>query len=113
MHFERLLCADIAVNNVDKALRDGDLRAVKLAAYDREWRSKLNKELRICRTARHIYSRLNNRQLDRILDIGRDSGIVDGIVSSNDLDFDFHGRVIRKAIAFPNISKMLLREIAQ
>jgi geranylgeranyl reductase family protein len=108
-----LLCADIAVNNVDKALKDGDLRAVKLAAYDKEWRNKLNRELRICRMAQHIYSRLNNRQLDRILAIGKDSGIVDGIIASNDLDFDYHGRVIRKAITFPAISKLLLREIAQ
>ncbi len=107
-----LLCADIAVNNIDKALKDGDLRAVKLAAYEKEWKKKLNKELRICRMARGIYSRLSNRQIDRIFDIGNGSGIIDEITASNELDFDFHSRVIRKAIAFPAISKLLLSGIS-
>ena len=108
-----LLCADIAVNTIDKALKDNDLRAVKLAAYDKEWRSKLNKELRICRMARGMYSRLNNRQLDRIFDIGKDSGVVHEIITSKDLDFDYHGSIIRKAFSFPAISKLLLNGIAQ
>ena len=108
-----LLCADIAVNTIDKALKDNDLRAVKLAAYDKEWRNKLNKELRICRMARGMYSRLNNRQLDRIFDIGKDSGIVNEIITSEDLDFDYHGSIIRKAFSFPTISKLLLNGIAR
>ena len=108
-----LVCADIAVNNIDNALKDGDLRAVKLAAYEKEWKSRLNKELRICRLARGIYSCLNNRQLDRIFNITNDSGIIDEIIASNELDFDFHSRVIRKAIAFPMISKLLSRRVAR
>jgi hypothetical protein len=36
--------ADIAVNNIDIALREGDLRSLKLALNEKEWKNKLNKE---------------------------------------------------------------------
>ena len=108
-----LICADIAIDIVDKALKDNDLRVVKLSAYEKEWKNKLNNELRICRMARRMYSRLNNRQLDRMFDISKHSGIVDEIITSPDLDFDYHANIIRKAISFPTISKLLLGGIAQ
>ncbi len=108
-----LVCADIAVDNVDKALKDNDLRACKLYAYDKEWRNKLNKELRICRMARSVYSRLDNRQLDKVFDISNCSGIINEIIASEALDFDYHSEVIRKAIGFPMLSKFILSGIAQ
>jgi flavin-dependent dehydrogenase len=108
-----LLCADIAVNCIDKALKENDLRAVKLAAYEKEWKSKLGKELRICRMAHSIYSRLNNSQLDSLFDISNATGIVDEIIASNEFDFDFHSSIIRKSINFRTISKLLSSGIAR
>lgn len=106
------LCADIAVKTIDRALNKDDLRAVKLAVYEKEWKQKLNKEMQICRFARAIYSQLSNRQLDRLIDISNTFGIVDEITASDELDFDFHSRVIRKATTLPIVSKLLWRRIA-
>ena len=108
-----LLCADIAVNNIDKALKENDLRAGKLAAYEKEWKSRLGKELRICRMAHAFYSRLNNSQLDNLFDISNATGIVDEIISANEFDFDFHSSIIRKSISFRTISKLLSSGIAR
>ncbi|HAS28443.1 MAG TPA: hypothetical protein DCR59_04710 [Dehalococcoidia bacterium] len=107
-----LLCADIAVKTIDRALNEDDFRAVKLAVYEKEWKQKLNKEMQICRFARAIYSKLNNRQLDRLIDISNTFGIVDEITASDELDFDFHSRVIRKATTLPMVSKLLWHRIA-
>ena len=102
-----LLCADIAVDNIDRALKEGNLRASGLAPYEKEWKRKLGKELRICRLAQGFYARLNNSQLDRLFDINNNSGIVDEIIASDELDFDFHSRVIRKAVNMRTVSKLL------
>ncbi|NLL90051.1 MAG: hypothetical protein GX226_02975, partial [Dehalococcoidales bacterium] len=102
-----LLCADIAVDNIDLALKEGNLRASGLASYEKEWKRKLGKELRICRLAQGFYARLNNSQLDRLFDINNNSGIVDEIIASDELDFDFHSRVIRKAVNMRTVSKLL------
>jgi geranylgeranyl reductase family protein len=102
-----LLCADIAIDSIDRALREDDLRASRLAAYEKEWKRKLGKELYICRLAQGFYSRLSNSQLDRLFDINNASGIVDEIIASNEFDFDFHSRAIRKAVNIRNILKLL------
>ncbi len=107
-----LLCADIAVDNIDRALKEDDLRASRLSAYEEEWKRKLGKELRICRLAQGFYSRLSNRQIDSLIDISNTSGIVDEIIDSNEFDFDFHSRIIRKAVNLRNISKLLSRSVA-
>jgi geranylgeranyl reductase family protein len=107
-----LLCADIAIKTIDRALNEDDMRAVKLATYEKEWKQKLNKEMQICRFARRVYSQLSNRQLDRLIDISNTFGIADEIAASDELDFDFHSRVIRKATTLPTVSKLLWRRIA-
>jgi geranylgeranyl reductase family protein len=104
-----LICADIAVDNIDRALKEDDLRAMRLSAYEKEWKRKLGREMRICRLAQGFYARLTNSQLDRLFDINNASGIVDEIIASNEFDFDFHSRVIRQAVNIRNISKLLSR----
>ncbi len=108
-----LVCAEMAVNNVDKALNEGDFRAVKLSAYEREWKSKLNGELKICRLAHRVYAGLSDTQLDRIFNITTGSGIVEDLVCSDELDFDFHSKLIRRAVGFRTISRLLSQGIAR
>jgi geranylgeranyl reductase family protein len=107
-----LICADVAINNVDKALNEGDFRADKLSAYEKEWKSILNRELKICRFAHRIYGGLSDRQLNRIFNMVVDSGIIRELLESDELDFDFHSRLIRKALGFRTVSKLFSREKA-
>lgn len=91
-----LLCADIAVDNLRRALETNDLSAGSLASYEHDWQRKLGRELRTGYRARKFYERLSDRQVDRIFDITQSSGIDKQLLKSDDLSFDWHGRVLTR-----------------
>ena len=91
-----LLCADVAADSLKRALETDDLSARGLAGYERNWRIKLGRELRIGYLARKFYERLSDRQIDRIFDIINTSGIDEALYKSDDLFFDWHGRVMTR-----------------
>jgi len=102
-----LLCADIAANNLHRALKADDLSARNLAGYEREWKKKLGRELKICYYARKFYERLSDRQVDRIFDIIKSKGIDRELFEKNDLPFDWHGEVILKLLGYRALSKAI------
>ncbi len=102
-----LLCADIAANNLHRALGDNDLSARNLASYEREWKKKLGRELTAGYYARKFYERLNDKQIDRIFDIIKSSGIDEALLKADDLSFDWHGEVILKLLGHKVLSKAI------
>jgi len=102
-----LLCADIAANNLSRALGDDDLSAKSLSSYEREWKNKLGRELKIGYRARKFYERLNDRQIDRVFDIIKSRGIGEALLKSDDLTFDWHGEVILRLLGQRVLSKAL------
>jgi len=89
-----LLCADIAASNLGRALEADDLSAGSLAGYERDWKRKLWHELKTGYRARRLYERLSDRQVDRIFDIIKSSGIDEALLEAEGLTFDWHGRVM-------------------
>ncbi|MEE9173415.1 MAG: NAD(P)/FAD-dependent oxidoreductase, partial [Thermoplasmata archaeon] len=61
-----LLCAEIAADTLNGALAGNDLSAENLAEYERRWKKKLGRELRVGYWARKLYERLSDGQIDRI-----------------------------------------------
>ncbi len=102
-----LLCADIAANNLHRALDDDDLSARNLASYEREWKKKLGRELKICYYARKFYEHLSDRQIDRIFDIIKSNGIDKTLLKADDLSFDWHGEVILRLLGHRVLSKAI------
>ena len=102
-----LLCADIAASNLHRALGDDDLSAKSLASYERDWKNKLGRELKIGYRARKFYERLSDRQIDRIFDIIKSSGIDEALLKADDLSFDRHGEVILRLLGQGVLSKAL------
>ena len=102
-----LLCADIAASNLHRALGDDDLSAKSLASYERDWKSELGRELKIGYRARKFYERLSDRQIDRIFDIIKSSGIDEALLRADDLSFDRHGEVILRLLGQGVLSKAL------
>ncbi len=102
-----LLCADIAVNNLHRALKSNDLSAKSLASYDRGWRRKLGQELKIGYWARKFYEHLNDRQIDRIFDIIKSNGIDDALLKADDLSFDWHGKAVLRLLGHRAVSKAI------
>ena len=103
-----LMCADIAARNLGRALEKDNLSAKSLANYEREWKRKLGRELRICYWGRKLYEHLSDRQIDRIFDIIKTNGIDEALLKADDLSFDCHGKAILKLVR----QKVLTRALA-
>jgi len=102
-----LLCADIAANNLHRALENDDLSARNLASYEREWKKKLRRELKIGYYARKFYEHLSDRQVDRIFAIIKSNGIDEALLKADDLSFDWHGEVILRLLGHRVLSKTI------
>jgi len=103
-----LLCADIAADHLHRALAADDLSARKLAGYEREWKRKLARELRMGYWARKVYEHLSDEQIDKIFGIMESSGILEDLLKAEDLPFDWHEGVVSRAFSY----KVLLKTIA-
>jgi digeranylgeranylglycerophospholipid reductase len=102
-----LLCADIAANTLHRALENDDLSTKGLASYERKWRRKLGRELKIGYYARKFYERLSDRHIDRIFDIIESNGIDEALLEAEDLSFDWHGKAVLRLMGNRAISKTL------
>ena len=102
-----LICADIAANNLHRALASDALTAKNLANYEREWKGKLGRELKRGYRARKFYERLSDRQIDRLFDIIKSSGIDEVLLSEEDLSFDWHAEAVLRLLAHKAISKAI------
>ena len=102
-----LLCADMAANNLHRALKSDALSARNLANYEKEWKRKLGRELRAGYWARKFYEILSDRQIDRIFDIIKSNGIDEALLKADDLSFDWHGRVVLRLLGHQALSKAI------
>jgi geranylgeranyl reductase family protein len=102
-----LLCADIAASNLHRALATNALSTKSLANYEREWKRKLGRELKIDYYARKFYERLSDRQIDRMFDIIESNGIDKALLKAKDLSFDWHGEVVLRLLGHRAISKAI------
>jgi digeranylgeranylglycerophospholipid reductase len=93
-----LLCADIAADNLHRALAADDLSTKSLAGYERGWKRKLGRELKVGQYARRFYERLSDRNLDRVFDITRASGVGEVLSKVDDISFDWHGEAITRLV---------------
>ena len=100
-----LLCADIAAKTLHQALQHDDLSAKSLARYERGWRRRLGRELKIGYWARKLFERLSDRQIDRIFDIVKANGIDEALLKARDLSFDWHSKAILRVIGYTVVSK--------
>ena len=102
-----LLCADIAANNLHRALESDDLSAKGLASYEREWKRKLGWELKIGYWARKFYERLSDRQIERLFNIIKSNGIDKALLEAKDLSFNWHGEAILRLMAHRAVAKAI------
>jgi len=102
-----LLCAEIASDVLDSALKSNNLSARRLAAYDRQWRKRLGKELRIGYWARKVYERLSDEQIVRIFGIIKSAGIDKALLEAEDLSFDWHSNVLLRLLGHQSVRKAL------
>jgi len=93
-----LLCAQIAADTLHQALDSNDFSAKVFGSYEKQWRRLLSKELRIDYWAHWLFERLNDRQIERLFYMIQSKRIPDSLLNSTDFSFDWHSRLILKAL---------------
>lgn len=102
-----LLCADIAARTLERALAANDLSARRLAAYQREWKRRIGRELLTGRWARRLYEGLSDQQLDKIVDIMKQDRTLDRLLQHEDVSFDGHSALVRHLIGNVALAKLV------
>jgi len=102
-----LLCADIAAESLHRALYEGDLSARNLARYEKAWRNRLGRELRIGHWARRFYEFLSDAQIERLFDITIEEGIAEKMLGDGDISFDWHGKALLRLLGQKAVSRVV------
>lgn len=93
-----LLCASMAANCLHEAITKNDFSARQMRNYEKEWHDKLLRELRIGYTARRIFQKLSDKQVDQIFDILLSHNIHEVLLAKEDFSFDWHSTLILEAL---------------
>jgi digeranylgeranylglycerophospholipid reductase len=89
-----LLCADFAAETIHQAFKKNDFSKKILSQYEKLWKEKLGRELKIDYFARMFYNRLSDKKIDRIFHVVRDNDIHESLLSSTYKSFDWHGELV-------------------
>jgi digeranylgeranylglycerophospholipid reductase len=110
------LGARIAAEVLDEALRSDNLTAGQLSRYQKQWKTKMGKELSRGYWARWAYAKLSDRQIEGIFNVLDSGGVAEALLNSGNFSFDWHSRLIlatlRHSSAYPllKIRHLLCRE---
>ncbi len=104
-----LICAETAVRTLDESLKADDLSAKRLALYQKRWHKILKHELAIDYWAHRFYQRLTDKQIEHIFQVILRHGIHESLLTSPDITFDWHGKVILDAIKHRSLQRSLER----
>ena len=102
-----LLSGEMAAAAVHGAFKAGDFSARRLRRYETEWKATFGKELRIGYYARRMYEALGDRQIEHLLNEFLSAQIQHEFLSSREFSFDWHSRLILKAIGHQRIGKVI------
>ena len=102
-----LLCAEMAADTLHQGLQNGDLSAKRLASYEQSWKKKLKQELKIGYRARKLFEHLSDRQIDRIFDVIKSSGIDKDLLRADDITFDWHSKAVSRLMGYKMLFKAL------
>ena len=93
-----LRSGELAAETADLGLSNDDLSAHKMSVYQTQWRSLFGREMTIGYYARKLYESLGDGQVERLLKASADSGLQDDMANSSEFTFDWHSRLILKAL---------------
>jgi len=112
------LGAKIAAEVLDEALSSDNLTAGQLSRYQKQWKAKMGKELSRGYWARWAYTKLSDRQIERIFSMVDSNGMTESLLNSGKFSFDWHSRlilaVLRHSSAYPllKIKHLLSHEVS-
>jgi geranylgeranyl reductase family protein len=96
-----LLASEIASQVLAEALKTDDLSAARLNRYQRRWKRLLSRELEVGYSARRLFEFLSDQQIGLLVHQAANNGIHADLLSSVDISFDWHSRLIGKVLGHP------------
>ena len=88
-----LLCSEIAAKVLKKAIKKGDLSKRELAQYDRLWRKKLVKEMKIGKRGRRLFEKLSDKYIDLIFKFIQKNNKIMRLIEER-VNFEYHSDLI-------------------
>jgi geranylgeranyl reductase family protein len=86
-----LLCSEIAVKTISSAFAGKDFSECMFRNYETEWRKAIDPELKAGKRLRNFFERLNDSQINFLINLAKTDGILPVIKGS---DFDWHREII-------------------
>lgn len=105
--FYSLIASEIASGALDRALREDNLSANGLGAYQKEWKGLLSKELEIGYSARRVFEFLGDSHISSLIHQASKNGFIAELASSPDVSFDWHSSMIGKIMGHPTLGGAL------
>ena len=102
-----LLSGEIAAEVMSDALTADELSAGSLAAYESRWKGVFGAEMDVGYLARQAFEYLDDGQIDALLDALVSRGVHTDVVASSDFAFDWHSRMILKALRHRRMNGLL------
>lgn len=103
--FYGLICSELAVDTLSKALRKGDLSSKGLSKYEERWRNRLALELEAGFWIRQLAERMDDKQLDRCFSLVKQNPSLVRLIKKR-IKFDYHSELLSFCLrAFKQVMK--------
>lgn len=99
-----LLCSEIAGEVVLKAFKKGDFSSEGLSEYERRWKKKIGKEIKIGYFIRKLCGRLEDERIDKLFVLANSDGFIDSI--GRKARFDWHALTLLKLLGKKEIREV-------
>ncbi len=100
------LSGRIAADKAHTAIANGSFTARQLRAYQSSWQSVFARDLRISYYARMLYETLNDEQIEHLMEEFLSERMLTELLG-NDIAFDWHGKIIARALRRADILRAL------
>jgi flavin-dependent dehydrogenase len=95
-----LICADIAVDTLCRALLREDFSDKTFSLYQKTWKKTIGRELKIGYLARRLYQKLSDRQIETLFRMLDTHHIYQAMLNSDQMRFDWHGGLLLKWLKY-------------
>ncbi len=93
-----IICANMAAKVLHQALISGDLSAERLSTYQKQWQSKLNRELTLGYWVQRLWTKLSNSHIEYLFNIAQKKHIPELITTAKNFPFDWHSQLLLQII---------------
>jgi digeranylgeranylglycerophospholipid reductase len=93
-----LICADIAADTLHEAFQLHEFSESCLASYEKKWRARLGREIKIGNWSQRFYRMLGNRQIEGLYNFISRNGMPQFIAELDDFPFDWHSDLLLKTL---------------